>query len=128
MAEKNYGVSNKAKLLNITRQAEGQTYMRTMKNHRKSGIEKGLEDIRKGNVYRAMNPQDLVKQILGGPMPNLMDFERCSYSIMVLLLKILGILSQSSQTFLFGMSIFQRKVWIVWGLSEFFCEKVRIYQ
>ncbi len=38
---------------------------RTMKIHRKSGIEKGLEDIRKGNVYRAKNSQDLVKQILG---------------------------------------------------------------
>lgn len=37
----------------------------TMKLHRKSGIEKGLEDIRKGNVYRAENSQDLVKQILG---------------------------------------------------------------
>ena len=37
----------------------------TMKIHRKSGIEKGLEDIRKGNVYRAKNSQDLVKQILG---------------------------------------------------------------
>lgn len=37
----------------------------TMKLHRKSGIEKGLEDIRKGNVFRAENSQDLVKQILG---------------------------------------------------------------
>ena len=37
----------------------------TMKVHRKSGIEKGLEDLRKGNVYRAKNSQDLVKQILG---------------------------------------------------------------
>ena len=38
---------------------------RTMKNHRKSGIEKGLEDIRKGNVHHAKNSQDLVNQILG---------------------------------------------------------------
>ena len=30
MAEKNYGVSNKAKLLNITRQTEGQTYMQVL--------------------------------------------------------------------------------------------------
>ena len=37
----------------------------TMKVHRKSCIEKGLEDLRKGNVYRAKNSQDLVKQILG---------------------------------------------------------------
>jgi hypothetical protein len=37
----------------------------TMKLHRKSGIEKGLEDIRRGNVYRAKDSQDLVKQILG---------------------------------------------------------------
>ena len=33
--------------------------------HRKSGIEKGLEDIRKENVFRAKNSQDLVNQILG---------------------------------------------------------------
>ena len=37
----------------------------TMKRHRKSGIEKGLEDIRKGNVYHAKNAEDLIKQILG---------------------------------------------------------------
>lgn len=37
----------------------------TMKLHRKNGIEKGLEDIRKGNVFHAENSQDLVKQILG---------------------------------------------------------------
>ena len=37
----------------------------TMKRQRKSGIEKGLEDIRKGNVYHAENADDLVKQILG---------------------------------------------------------------
>ena len=37
----------------------------TMKIHRKSGIEKGLEDILKGNVFRAENSQDLIKQILG---------------------------------------------------------------
>ena len=30
MAEKNYGVSNKAKLLNITRQTKGQTYMQVL--------------------------------------------------------------------------------------------------
>lgn len=30
MAEKNYGVSNKAKLLNITRKTEGQTYMQVL--------------------------------------------------------------------------------------------------
>lgn len=35
-----------------------------LKLHRKSGIEKGLEDIRKGNVFRAKNSQDLAKQIL----------------------------------------------------------------
>jgi hypothetical protein len=32
---------------------------------RRSGIEKGLEDIRKGNVYHAKNSEDLIKQILG---------------------------------------------------------------
>ena len=31
----------------------------------KSGIEKGLDDIRKGNVFHAKNSEDLVKQILG---------------------------------------------------------------
>ena len=37
----------------------------TIHRQRKSGIEKGLEDIRKGNVYHAKNSEDLVKQILG---------------------------------------------------------------
>ena len=39
----------------------------TMRRQRKgkSGIEKGLEDIRKGNVYHAENSEDLIKQILG---------------------------------------------------------------
>ena len=37
----------------------------TLKRERKSGIEKGLEDIRKGNVYHAKNSEDLLKQILG---------------------------------------------------------------
>ncbi|MBP5345244.1 MAG: hypothetical protein J6Y99_03425 [Bacteroidales bacterium] len=37
----------------------------TIKRERKSGIEKGLEDIRKGNVYHAKNSEDLLKQILG---------------------------------------------------------------
>ena len=32
---------------------------------RKAGIERGLEDIKKGNVYRAENSADLVKQIFG---------------------------------------------------------------
>lgn len=32
---------------------------------KQSGIEKGLEDIRKGNVYQAKDSQDLIKQILG---------------------------------------------------------------
>ena len=36
-----------------------------IKRHRKTGIEKGLEDIRKGNVYHAKNSEDLIKQILG---------------------------------------------------------------
>lgn len=37
----------------------------TLKRHRKSGIEKGLDDIRKGNVFHAKNSEDLIKQILG---------------------------------------------------------------
>jgi len=36
----------------------------TFKRHRKSGIEKGLEDIRKGNVFHAKDSEDLIKQIL----------------------------------------------------------------
>lgn len=37
----------------------------TIHRQRRSGIEKGLEDIRKGNVYHAKNAEDLIKQILG---------------------------------------------------------------
>ena len=35
-----------------------------MSSKKKSGIEKGLEDIRNGNVYHAKNSQDLISQIL----------------------------------------------------------------
>ena len=34
----------------------------SLKRQRKSGIEKGLEDIRKGNVFHAKNSEDLIKQ------------------------------------------------------------------
>lgn len=37
----------------------------TLKFQRKSGIEKGLEDIRRGNVYHAKDSKDLIQQILG---------------------------------------------------------------
>ena len=37
----------------------------TMRRQRKSGIEKGLDDIRNGNVYHAKNSEDLINQILG---------------------------------------------------------------
>lgn len=37
----------------------------TLKAQRKSGIEKGLDDIRRGNVYHAKDSADLIKQILG---------------------------------------------------------------
>mgnify|MGYP007013898500 CR=1 FL=1 len=37
----------------------------SLKIQRKSGIEKGLDDIRKGNVFHAKDSADLVKQILG---------------------------------------------------------------
>ena len=36
----------------------------TMRCQRKSGIEKGLDDIRKGNVFHAKDSKDLIKQIL----------------------------------------------------------------
>ena len=35
----------------------------SLKLQRKSGIEKGLDDIRKGNVFHAKNSEDLIKQI-----------------------------------------------------------------
>ena len=35
-----------------------------MSSKKKSGIEKGLEDIRNGNVFHAKNSQDLISQIL----------------------------------------------------------------
>jgi hypothetical protein len=37
----------------------------TFRRHRKTGIEKGLDDIKKGKVYHAKNSEDLVKQIFG---------------------------------------------------------------
>lgn len=37
----------------------------SLKIQRKSGIEKGMEDIRKGNVFHAKDSDDLIKQILG---------------------------------------------------------------
>ena len=37
----------------------------SLKRQRKSGIEKGLEDVLKGNVFHAKNSEDLIKQILG---------------------------------------------------------------
>lgn len=37
----------------------------TLKTHRKNGIEKGLDDIRKGRIYHAKNSEDLINQILG---------------------------------------------------------------
>ena len=37
----------------------------SIKIQRKSGIEKGLEDIRKGNVFHAKDSDELIRQILG---------------------------------------------------------------
>ena len=37
----------------------------TIKRKSKIGIEKGLEDVRKGKVYHAKNSEDLIKQIFG---------------------------------------------------------------
>ena len=37
----------------------------SLKLQRKSGIDKGLEDIKKGNVLHAKNSEELLKQILG---------------------------------------------------------------
>ena len=41
------------------------TNVENAKRERKSGIDKGLEDIRKGNVYYAENSEDLIRQIFG---------------------------------------------------------------
>ena len=35
----------------------------TFRRHRKTGIEKGLDDIKKGKVYHAKNSEDLIKQM-----------------------------------------------------------------
>jgi len=37
----------------------------SLRLQRKSGIDKGLDDICKGKVFHAKNSQDLIKQILG---------------------------------------------------------------
>ncbi|MBR1804589.1 MAG: hypothetical protein IJ775_06795 [Muribaculaceae bacterium] len=37
----------------------------TMKKKRKSGIDKAIEDISKGNVFQAKDADDLINQILG---------------------------------------------------------------
>ena len=37
----------------------------SLKFQKKSGIEKGLDDIRKGNVFHTKDSDDLIKQILG---------------------------------------------------------------
>jgi hypothetical protein len=37
----------------------------TLHRPRKSGIEKGLDDIRRGRVYHAKNSEDLINQIFG---------------------------------------------------------------
>ena len=46
--------------------AEGMGWtVSTLTARKKSGIEKGLDDIRQGNVFRAKDSKDLVSQILG---------------------------------------------------------------
>ena len=37
----------------------------SVRSERKSGIEKGLDDIRNGNLYHAKDSEDLLKQIFG---------------------------------------------------------------
>ena len=39
--------------------------MSTLTPRKEAGIERGLEDIKKGNVYHAENSADLIKQIYG---------------------------------------------------------------
>lgn len=45
--------------------ASGMGWSFSILTAKKSGIEKGLEDIQKGNVCHAKDSQDLIKQILG---------------------------------------------------------------
>ena len=46
--------------------AEGMGWtVSTLTVRKKSGIEKGLEDIKHGNVYHAKDSKDLIAQILG---------------------------------------------------------------
>lgn len=67
----NVGLNNKT--VNISLPDSDMSFLRTIskkmgwkiRQERKSGIDKGLEDIRKGNVYHAKNSEDLIKQILG---------------------------------------------------------------
>ena len=67
----NVGLNNKT--VNISLPDADMSFLRTIskkmgwkiRQERKSGIDKGLEDIRKGNVYHAKNSEDLIKQILG---------------------------------------------------------------
>ncbi len=59
--------------LNLTVPHADVSFLRTLSKkkgwniraERKSGIEKGLDDIRKGKLYHAKNSEDLLKQILG---------------------------------------------------------------
>ena len=59
--------------LNLTLPHADVSFLRTLSKkmgwnvraERKSGIEKGLDDIRNGKLYHAKNSEDLLKQILG---------------------------------------------------------------
>lgn len=59
--------------LNLTVPHADVSFLRTLSKkmgwniraERKSGIEKGLDDIRKGKLYHAKNSEDLLKQTLG---------------------------------------------------------------
>lgn len=58
--------------LNLTLPHADVSFLRTLSKkmgwnvraERKSGIEKGLDDIRRGKLYHAKNSEDLLKQIL----------------------------------------------------------------
>ncbi|MCQ2293495.1 MAG: hypothetical protein MJZ54_05630 [Bacteroidaceae bacterium] len=56
----------KADIQMLRKLASGMGWTLSVLNARKkNGIERGLEDIRKGNVFQANDSQDLIKQILG---------------------------------------------------------------
>ena len=68
---RNMNTATSYQTLNLTLPHSDVSFLRTLSKkmgwnvrmERKSGIKKGLDDIRKGNLYHAKNSEDLLKQI-----------------------------------------------------------------